>query len=327
MNSVSAASMSHGPVEAIHDAKYFFDDGDCMFLVEGVLFKLHKLFLSRDPESMFRHMFSLPQPSTAKTMDKDPIQLSDSAEDFRALCWGTYALPPEMRRQDTCDADIPRLLAAARIFHKYNLLTFETWALDVLCHQCESPKLDCLNSCSQDQLERFLALSAFCECAELRCIVEQKWLALLDKGSVGSSHALVAAEKYGTPSFVGQIYYQLNRKIPSLTMSPQLAFSDLNLTAEQLLRLLSGHVSLHHFWERFRQSCPGADPDADGHNHKYTCESHWKTAPFQSASSSDVLAGLNSCQDFLLRGDLCGAEYVDQVILKIAVGLPNYFVG
>ncbi|KAF7298662.1 BTB domain-containing protein [Mycena indigotica] len=46
------------------DETYFFPDGDCVLRVEGVYFNLHKAFLSRDPASMFRDMFRLPQCNT-----------------------------------------------------------------------------------------------------------------------------------------------------------------------------------------------------------------------------------------------------------------------
>ncbi|KAJ7019429.1 hypothetical protein C8F04DRAFT_65533 [Mycena alexandri] len=58
--------------EPVHDKKYFFKDGDCMLLVDGTLFKLHKVFLSRDPESMFRDIFSLPQTSLTSEPDLSP---------------------------------------------------------------------------------------------------------------------------------------------------------------------------------------------------------------------------------------------------------------
>lgn len=79
-----------------------------MFLGDGVLFKviskrggrspgadcgfqLHKVILCRDPESMFRDMFSMPQDPQAKNLDPIPL-LDDSAEQIRALCWAVYAL-------------------------------------------------------------------------------------------------------------------------------------------------------------------------------------------------------------------------------------------
>lgn len=56
------------------------------------IFQLHKWALCRDPDSMFRDMFSIPQGPEAKG-DLDPILLSDdTAEEFRSLCWAVYAL-------------------------------------------------------------------------------------------------------------------------------------------------------------------------------------------------------------------------------------------
>lgn len=41
---------------------------------------------------MFRGMFSIPQGEMAQAAKLEPIQLSDSAEEFRAFCWVVYAL-------------------------------------------------------------------------------------------------------------------------------------------------------------------------------------------------------------------------------------------
>ncbi|KAF7364778.1 BTB domain-containing protein [Mycena venus] len=109
MSDTNPATVTDGLQSLVNDDKYFFDDGDCMFIVGGFLFKLHRLFLSRDPESVFRDMFRIPQGSTTAGNELDPIPLTeDSADDFRALCWALYALPGEIQLQNDSEANIER---------------------------------------------------------------------------------------------------------------------------------------------------------------------------------------------------------------------------
>ncbi|KAF7364779.1 BTB domain-containing protein [Mycena venus] len=156
---------SPGPNQIVKDDKYFFDDGDCLFLAEGILFKLHKWSLCRDPESMFRGMFAIPQGPQDMTV-LDPIPLSDSAEEFRALCWAVYALPNEIHRQitrdslsPTRDANVKRLTDVAKMCHKYSLPAFESWALEMIRIQCQSP-VHHLVRCTQEMLGQIMGLAS-----------------------------------------------------------------------------------------------------------------------------------------------------------------------
>jgi hypothetical protein len=54
---------------------------------------VHKWVLCRDPDSMFRDLFSIPQGPQAKDHESETIPLfDDSAKEFCALCWAVYAL-------------------------------------------------------------------------------------------------------------------------------------------------------------------------------------------------------------------------------------------
>ncbi|KAJ7274067.1 hypothetical protein C8J57DRAFT_251324 [Mycena rebaudengoi] len=282
------------------DVEYFFEDGDCTFLAEGVLFKLHKSFLSRDPESMFRAMFSLPQGSTPDLSSQSPIALTnDTAEEVRALCWVLYALPTELRAQDTSEANIQKLLNAAKMCHKYNVISFETWALDVIRNQCESPSLDYLSFCSQIMLEGILELAILGACEELRRAVEKKWLYRLDTGDLPFNKALDFAESHDIWPFTGRIYYLLAKRIPNLRQSPALDFSELQITQKQTLRLLSGHTSLVLFWESgLCQDPPLARPGCESHG---TCQRVWSNRLFEVNKGSEVLRELERINEQFTR--------------------------
>ncbi|KAJ7105068.1 hypothetical protein C8R43DRAFT_227057 [Mycena crocata] len=319
---------------------YFFDDGDCIFLVEGVLFKLHKWSLSRDPDSMFRGMFNIPQGSLQTTLD--PIPLSgDSADEFRALCWAVYALPNEIHLQMTRDADVTRLINVATMCHKYTLPVFENWALDMLCIQCQAP-LDHLATCPQDVLDRIMALGAKCNHDHLLGLVEVTWISRIKSGALQGSDALVSGERHGRRRFLGEVYYQLNKQIhlDSATLTPTRGFSHLNLTDKQLLRLLSGHVLLSAFWKQLSQSA--IKPRVGGCNTHNSCAELWKEVPWDPSDGSDVLAALLKARNFLLWDPVIGrprpapfyvsasciAEHINGFHASVfAGGIAPYFLG
>lgn len=102
--------------ELQRDAHYYsndMDSGCCVFRAENTLFKVrlvwrravmpvlidlrlqvHKCYLMREP-CAFGDLFSLPSVPGAQVeglTDDAPVPLSDSAEEFRGLLWGLYAL-------------------------------------------------------------------------------------------------------------------------------------------------------------------------------------------------------------------------------------------
>ncbi|KAJ7573744.1 hypothetical protein C8J56DRAFT_1065660 [Mycena floridula] len=79
---------------------------------------------------MFVHMFDGTVSDPAKSVsisqnltDDDPLRLPDSANDVRCLLWILYALPFEIRQQESENADVGRLISLAVISHKYNFIT------------------------------------------------------------------------------------------------------------------------------------------------------------------------------------------------------------
>ncbi|KAJ7133537.1 hypothetical protein C8R44DRAFT_772632 [Mycena epipterygia] len=315
--------------EPIHDENYFDDDGDCLFLAEGVLFKLHKWSLCRDPDSMFRNMFSIPQgPGQAKVLD--PIPLSeDTAEEFRALCWVVYALPNETHLQTSRDADVRRLLHVVKMCHKYSLPMFESWALEMLHIQCQRP-LDHLSNCSEDVLDGILALASLCGHTQLLGLVETAWVSRVQTGELQCSNALIAGERYGRRRFQGEIYYHLNNQIHSelrTTLTPARGFSHLKLTDIQLLKLLSGHALLSNFWTHVRRDPPPLFEAGGCHATEHSicsviCQNH--IGRWESQFRLDVLKGLKHFKDNLSGPSVnCVRAHLDTHI----AGIADYFLG
>ncbi|KAJ7069360.1 hypothetical protein C8F01DRAFT_1112414 [Mycena amicta] len=230
------------------DEKYYFDDGDYTFLVDGVLFKLHKLSLYKHPDSAFRNMFQ-----DAKEEVSDVIELDDKAEDFRALCWIIYATPLEIfhlaSRPD--EVGVRKYLSVLEMAHKYMLSDLETWAWSVA--RVQPPMVpNYLDICSLDELEHMFSLSIRCQGSvpEFPALVETAWLTRLRRGELSSRQALTIGEFHGRRAFQGDVYMHLrgiliNSEGPLLT-SPALGLMHLGLTKAQEHRLLLGWAILSH---------------------------------------------------------------------------------
>ncbi|KAJ7160124.1 hypothetical protein C8R46DRAFT_363381, partial [Mycena filopes] len=241
--------------ESFKDSDYFFENGDCVFRAEGCMFKLHKLILSRDSESMFPSMFSLPQ-SAADLNAMDPITVEDSAKDFRALCWALYALPPEIQAQNEAGADIGRLVAVANLSNKYVLPSFESWALNMVLIHSRPAGRDYLQECPQNMLDAIYDAAVGGARRDLSGLVEEKWLARLKCGKLELKYALDFGETRGMMKFLGKAYYQQAMQMQDLvpTVGEVTDFSQSNLTPPQLHRLLSGYCSLSLMCEKLRKT-------------------------------------------------------------------------
>ncbi|KAJ7696666.1 hypothetical protein B0H17DRAFT_1197780 [Mycena rosella] len=339
MNPVSPTDKA-SPGAPIQDPKYFSDDGDCMFLAEGVLFKLHKLFLCRrgddEPPSMFCDMFSMPQGATThgnalSATDLNPITVTDTVDDFRALCWALYALPIETQLQNDPGADIPRLVSVAKMSHKYNLPSFETWALRIVWLHCQPNKelKDYLDDCPQNMVIRIFDVADAGNFPNLSSIVEKQWLARLKTGELLLRIALDFGEARGRRTFLGDVYYQqamdMVSFVPSMDTSQVADFSHLNLTHAQTYNLLRGYCSLSLFWERLekhiiplRNICGGGL--------KHTQSLVYLLPPERRL---DIRKGLrdmearNNLKGYRGHSCACGTAYIQELLSSI----PDHFLG
>ncbi|KAJ7464734.1 hypothetical protein B0H11DRAFT_1870390 [Mycena galericulata] len=317
----------------VHDETYFFYDCDCEFLAGGVIFKLHRLMLCRDPDSMFRGIFSVPQGTLTETVS--PIKADDSAEEFRALCWALYALPTEIQMQNEQGTDLARLVAVARMGHKYTLSSFEKWALNIVWIHCQ-PGMDYLDTCSQDMLCEIFEAAEKGGRQDLCGLVEQRWLRRLKSGQLPLRHALDFGEMHHRRAFLGDAYYQQALDLKSLASikdwSAAADFSQSNLTHEQLHRLLSGYCSLALAWERFRRTPVPS---------KQTCRSWKQRHPsslvhvlrFDSDSVKplDILKELKAAKEKCASdngsGCTCMEEVLDNFISTFPLFIHDHFLG
>lgn len=352
------------PIEAtpIHDETYFFDDGDCVFLAEGFFFKVKHRAIQSTVE--LNLAFRCTDGHSAETRTPCSVVCLASLKDHRRRPWtrycsrttgrrnsvhfaGFYTLrrlsyssfltqtrlmnlprPNETHLQTTRDGDVSRLMNIAKMCHKYTLPLFETWALQMLVIQCQSP-LDHLATCTHQRLDGLMALACLCDDTEILRLVDGAWLSRLDAGQLQWGDALAAGERYSRRQFQGEVYYRLNKEIhlKASTLSPERGFSHLNLTDKQLVRLLSGHALLSFFWSRVRQDPPalGRPMCRDFNRHRFGCEVAWQNTRWPS-DSSDVLGGLKAVRQ--LCRDECSVKYLDTLIERFAsTEKAYYFLG
>ncbi|KAJ7105072.1 hypothetical protein C8R43DRAFT_1047100 [Mycena crocata] len=315
-----------GPEEPLRDEKYFFDDGDCMFLVEGVLFKLHKWPLChREPESAFFNMFIVGE--APKFADPSHTPLPDTnLEDFRALCWALYALPTELQSQNDRGADIARLVSVANMSHKYIFPSCETWALNLIWIHCKEG-MDYLDDCPQDMLCRVFEAAARGDRQDLCNLVEERWLSRLKSGELRLRDALDFGEKHDRRKFLGDAYCQraLDMKSFILVAESQISdFSQSDLTPTQLYRLLSGYCSLSLFWERFSATTVSRSCGSSS-RHQSSCAEVLFRHP---AEPLDIIAGLEAtlARSVAAPGCSCRDNYIKDLIANCAP-LAEHFLG
>ncbi|KAF7314828.1 hypothetical protein MKEN_00957200 [Mycena kentingensis (nom. inval.)] len=250
-------TVSDAPAGQAEDETYFFDDGDCIFLADNTIFRLHRAFLSRDPSSVFRNMF---RDATGDT--SEPIPLSDTAEDIRALCWLLYLPPGELYAlaKTPGTVDVRKLLRILDMTHKYMMLQLETLASTML-DAIPAALPNYLATCTEEELEwafelgiRHASAAAAPDSKQqlgrLLDLVETKWLTHIDasKPKFTYRRALDAGERHGRRKFQGRVYLRMHLIVSwtkGLVTSPsQDLQTHFGLTDIQFQRLLRGSLLL-----------------------------------------------------------------------------------
>lgn len=248
------------------DNDYYISDGNTVLLVENILFKVHRSTLTKD-KSTFDTMFSLPSDSSSDSSmtvgpegesDDNPIRLQgDTAEEFRALLWALYALPNELMTAMTDDANCMQLLHIARIAHKYQFKSIETWASTALSRYYARigafEGLSTLNNDSDDpntpSLTQITELAGLCENHELLEAAVDKWRRLVSEGK-DVALAISLAERLNIRPLLGLSYHSMMLNGKAHWDSEPL------LARNQKVRLLAGYYSLSKLWESMPSQTP-----------------------------------------------------------------------
>lgn len=214
--------------------------------------------LSKDQsvfDAMFNGLKDVPNVLSANglvegTSDDYPIRLQgDSVEEFSALLWSLYALhvypflprpcanyhsrPAEIALAMNTRARVPRLVHLARIAHKYQFKSTESWALEILTAFHASAA----STISLQSLVQVTELAVLCECSGLLDVATVKWKRLIGEGRALSTTILMA-ERLNLRDLLGLSYHSMMLK------GRQVWDLDPHLTRSQRIRLLSGYYAL-----------------------------------------------------------------------------------
>lgn len=241
------------------DPTYYHEDGDCIILVEGTLFKIHRFLLTRG-SCVFRDMFSLGSCGTVQgTTDASPILLPDAISDIRTLFWGLYASPSDITAQSSpYGTDYLRLCRLTKIVNKYQFEELEKWATDVLTDPRVGLSTYLRITCPLEDLNIFLEAASLSNSKKLRKVIEdQTSERIIDSVGREVLPILNAVEKYGSRRLQGVAYYFLLMYLDELPLqwtpnstAPLFPSVADGLSQTQRYRLFLGQWSLSKFWDR-----------------------------------------------------------------------------
>lgn len=149
----------------------------------------------------------------------------------------------------TPQANALQLFHLARITHKYQFRSVETWALNALTasYTRTLPAPD--DAPAGPSLVQLTELAALCEQRDLLDAAVARWKRLLRDGR-DVALALGVAERLRIPGLLGPAYYAM------LLKGRDAWEADALLTRAQRVRLLSGHYALGRLWERLPNEAP-----------------------------------------------------------------------
>ncbi|KAH9937913.1 uncharacterized protein BXZ73DRAFT_44668 [Epithele typhae] len=104
------------------DTEVWYHDGNVVLVAEDVAFRVHRSILEASKSAVFRTLFEVPQPlpAAADHLDGCPVvHVSDCAYDMREFLAVLYSGPRAFAPSATYT--LPKLLAVARLSHKYEL--------------------------------------------------------------------------------------------------------------------------------------------------------------------------------------------------------------
>ncbi|KAH9936087.1 uncharacterized protein B0H18DRAFT_972097 [Fomitopsis serialis] len=312
------------------DPTYYIGDGNTVLLVDNTLFKVHRSILMKD-KSAFETMFQLSTEAdsarsdcsttvTEGESDDNPIRLQgDTGDEFRALLWALYALPHELMSATSSDANCTMLVNLARVAHKYQFRSIETWVLSAVHNYYSRPGAfdpvptttpptlpPAAPANAPPSLEQLTELAALCERSDLLDLAIARWKKQIGEGK-DLALAIIIGERLSLRPIVGLAYHAMMLKGRAHWETES------TLSRDQRVRLLSGYYALTKMWE----ALPGQPPPL---SHTVRCTSNqrcnkafgqlWKAV---LEGGSDILPGLQR-EDVLTK--LMLAESTIKVLLE-----------
>lgn len=155
------------PTVATRHPQYYIEDGNIVFLVEDVLFRVHRYHL-RKHSPVFESMLTLPQTGTTAegTSDENPIVLPQiKSSDFASLMWMIY--DERYDTDPTSSRSASKWHSILALSHLWDMASIRKVALDALS-SCSPPldPIEKLSICSLFSIEKTWALDAFVSLAK-----------------------------------------------------------------------------------------------------------------------------------------------------------------
>ncbi|KAG6919237.1 hypothetical protein DXG01_008033 [Tephrocybe rancida] len=334
----------------IHDPDYYFGDdpeADCFIRVEKILFKVHSklLFMSKLMET---RITGRPEPATGQ----DPLELFGvSVIEFRSLMWARYATEEDAKDQPRALEDLERLLSLATITKNLDFDRLHDWTLESM-HRAFSSDASLTDSCSSAVLRRVIEVATQFKAQDLLDAAVSKWCDRIRRKESPAVPAILAADAHKIERLGGIAYYAhlletIEQATPSTSTGPLRILADPKLGTKQLTRLLSGHLALVNFSERFKRRAPklecGEGCSAEAHR---ACSLIWNERWRAATGSPKVLAlcsadiiGLVGEMNEHLSGDgeltegltkacrCTGLLQLKQSLTDTQIQLPQYFLG
>lgn len=204
-----------------------------------------------------------------------------------------------------------KFIQLARISHKYQFKSTETWALQVLTKYYTSPGS---LSPSAATLVQLTELAVLCDSSDLLDAAVAKWKRLVGEGKALST-TITIAERLNLRSILGLAYHALMLK------GRDEWDADPNLSRSQRIRLLSGYYTLSHMCAEL-PSTPPRLKHANSCRHKSDCKSGW--AELWKTINTTKEGGISSQIMKLQSADLLGRVMLAESIIKaFGEGIPT----
>ncbi|KAJ7622031.1 hypothetical protein FB45DRAFT_838238, partial [Roridomyces roridus] len=292
----------------VRDSHYYAEDGNCIIRVENVLFKTHRIFLTRESE-VLADMFQLPQGDLRAegTSDENAIFLpGDTASEFRAFMRYTLASRLETQVDHIPTAAAKAVLDLGHLANKYMMTSWVEWAVSVIQYLCKTSNTGS-RALSADVFRSALLLSKKApQAVDLWKTIPELWKKRLP-GSIGMEvrDALDAAEAVGHRAFLVDIYYLILSEKRTCTglngssASLQQQFPYRGLAPIHIQRILAGSWSLTMLWQQLVNKPPEFQLPPN-----WKCGVHTKCTPLWKQNWRDGMH--SSDMDSLNPADIVG---------------------
>lgn len=304
-HSNSILSLHSVLMAATRDSEYYFVDGNAVFEVESILFKVHRSVMARGSGLSFGKTFSRRSDDSQRNteeidihgFDQSPIHLSKNTtvDEFRALLWSLYALPSDIIGAIKLESIDPiKFINLARIAKRYSFASIEIWALKTLTSYLGAVPLPVPGSQSEPQAVKELSSEMFGELTKVAAVcshsvpfveeVMAKWELLLNNGVYLKTAIRVSESHPELRNLHALAYYAMILRERDMKQ---------NLSLKQQNTLLSGHYALFKLWRDHLKSPPQfhSIQDCDTSSE---CRRHWMSFWNELTGSNSTIPVINS---------------------------------